>query len=195
MQTFRPFGLSFVGNLDGSHGNGVRTFATRNGANCPNLHKGAPVRLVAGHVVSVGADPSGAWLGVVNGVAFVDPVAGPRFTNLLPAQTSSAGFIDGDNRPQVYVVNQPSAVFWIQANASVSAGDVGLNFNVTTLGEDNVFGVSRYALAATTRTTANTAPVKVVGLARIPENAWDNPFPIVEVKVNQPILTTLSAAL
>lgn len=194
MQEFRPFGLQFTGSLTGEHSNAVRAYAARNGANCPNLHRGAPVRLVAGHVTSVGASPVGAWLGVANGFAYVDS-NGPRFTSYLPAGTSSEGFIDGDNRPQVYVVDNPDATFWIQANASVSAGDVGLNFEVTTLGESNLYGQSRYALHAATRTTANTAPVKVVGLARVPGNAWDNPFPIVEVKINMPILTQLSAAL
>lgn len=194
MQVYRPFGLMFCNTLSGTFLNAVRAFATRNGPTCPALHKGAPVRLQAGHVVSVGTDPSGAWLGVVAGVAYVDSY-GPKFANFLPAGTSSMGPIDGDNRPQVYVVADPDATFWIQANASVSAGDVGLNFNVTTLGESDLFGQSRYGLMATTRTTANTAPLKIVGLARVPDNAWDNPFPIVEVKMNMPILTTLSAAL
>jgi hypothetical protein len=195
MQTFRPFGFDFVGNLSGSHGNELRTYAAANGANCPDLHKGAPVRLTAGVVTSITGTATGALLGVVNGVAYVDTLMGPRFANYLPADTSSAGFIDGDNRPQVYVVDNPFAVFAIQADASVSAGDVGLNFDVTTLGEDSVMGRSRYAVRAASRTTANTGSVKVVGLAKLPGNAWDNPFPVVEVKINQPILTTLSAAL
>jgi hypothetical protein len=196
MMTFRPFGLSFARSFGGTHGNELRTYPAPNGGACPNLHKGAPVRLAAGVVTSVGADPSGAWLGVVNGAAWVDPITSqPQMRNFLPADVSSAGFIDGDNRPQVYVTDNPTAIFSIQANASVTAGDLGLNFNVTTLGEDDLYGQSRYALAASTRTTANTAPLKVVGLARLPGNDWGNPFPVVEVKINQQIHTVLSAAL
>lgn len=195
MQEFRPFGLQFSGSLTGEHSNVQRAYPTRNGSTCPNLHRGAPVRLVGGHVTSVGASPVGAWLGVANGFAYVDPVNGPRFVSYLPAATSSSGTIDGDNRPQVYVIDNPDATFWIQANASVSAGDLGLNFEVTTLGESDLYGQSRYALHATTRTSAASAPVKVVGLARIPGNAWDNPYPIVEVKINVPVVTQLSAGV
>ncbi len=196
MMTFAPFGLRAVNSLSQEHNNSQRAYATVNGANCPALHRGAPVKFTGGVVTSVGAAGNAPILGVVNGAAWVDhvtrqPVQGSR----LPAGTSSGGDFEGlGTRPIVFVIDNPDATFFIQANASVSAGDVGLNFNVTTLGESDVFGASRYALQASSRTSAITGGFRVVGLARIAENAFDNPFPIVEVKINQSILTLTSAS-
>lgn len=188
--SFAPFGLLPAQAL-GTHGNAVRAYAAPNGAACPDLVKGAPVGLTGGVIVSAGGG-TGPLLGSVIGVAYVDSNKRPALTQYLPADTSSAGFIDGDNRPQVYVADNPNALFICQADASVSAGDVGLNFNVTTLGEDAVYGVSRYALDASTRTSAITGAVKLVGLARVPDNAWSDPFPMVIVKYNS-ILNLVSA--
>ncbi len=196
MQTFAPTGLLFSGSVTGLHNNAQRAYEVPNGAACPALHRGAPVKFSGGVVTSVGAAGNAPILGVVNGAAWVDPTSRqPVISNRLPAGTSSAANFEGlGTRPIVYVIDDPDATFYVQANASVSAGDLGLNFNVTTLGESDVFGYSRYALQASTRTSAITGAFRIVGLARLPGNAWDNPFPMVEVKINQSILTLTSAS-
>ena len=83
----------------------------------------------------------------------------------------------------------------IQADASVTAGDVGLNFNVTASGGDvdPVYGVSRYALRAASRTSAVGTALKIVGLANMVDNSWADSFPIVLVKLNGPTLQNVSA--
>ena len=186
---FAPFGLRMVGAF-GTHGHEARAYAAPNGANCPDLGRGAPVGLTGGVVVSTGGG-TGPILGVAIGFAWIDPSTKQEFRrNSLPADTSSAGYIDGDNRPQVYVVDNPEGIFMVQADASVSAGDVGLNFNVTATAADAVdavYGVSRFALDASTRTSAVTGAVKLVGLARIPDNAWSDPFPVVLVRLNSAV--------
>jgi hypothetical protein len=187
--SFAPFGLRAVAAF-GSHGNEVRQYAAPNGAACPNLAKGSPVKLEGGVIVSAGGG-TGPLLGSVVGVAFIDGVSRqPVVDQYLPADVSSAGFIDGDNRPQVYVADNPEGIYMIQADASVSAGDVGLNFNVTATAADQidtVMKISRHALDASTRTSAITGAVKLVGLARVPDNAWSDPFPLVLVRLNSQI--------
>ena len=193
--SFAPFGLRAIAAL-GTHGNEVRAYPLPNGANCPDLAKGSPVKLSGGVIVSAGASGDGPLLGVANGFAWVDAVVGPQLRNSIPADTSSAGLFDGSNRPTAYVIDNPFATFLIQANASVTAGDLGLNFNVTAAGGDvdSVYGVSRYALQASTRTSAINTAVKLVGLANIPDNNWGDPFPVLVVKLNGPILQQVSAA-
>lgn len=193
--SFAPFGLRAVAAL-GTHGNEVRAYPLPNGANCPDLAKGSPVKLSGGVVTSAGASGDGPLLGVANGFAWVDAVTGPQLRNSIPADTSSAGLFDGSNRPTAYVIDNPFATFLIQANASVTAGDLGLNFNVTAAGGDvdSVYGTSRYALQASSRTSAINTAVKLVGLANIPDNNWGDPFPVVVVKLNGPILQQVSAA-
>jgi len=193
--SFAPFGLRAIAAL-GTHGNEVRAYPLPNGANCPDLGKGSPVKLSGGVITSAGATGDGPLLGVAAGFAWVDAINGPQLRNSIPADTSSAGLLDGSNRPTAYVVDNPFALFMIQANASVTTGDLGLNFNVTAAGGDvdSVYGTSRYALQASSRTSAVNTAVKLVGLANIPDNAWGDPFPVLVVKLNGPILQAVSAA-
>lgn len=192
--SFAPFGLRAVAAL-GTHGNEVRAYPLPNGANCPDLGKGSPVKLSGGVITSAGAG-GGPLLGVANGFAWVDAVTGPQLRNSIPADTSSAGLYDGSTRPTAYVIDNPFATFLIQADASVTAGDLGLNFDVTAAGGDvnAVYGTSQYALDASTRTSAVGTALKLVGLANIPDNNWGDPFPILVVKLNGPILQQVSAA-
>ena len=194
-QSFAPFGLRAVAAL-GTHGNEVRAYPLPNGANCPDLGKGSPVKLSGGVIVSAGTG-GGPLLGVATGFAWIDPTTKqPQLKNSIPADTSSAGLFDGSDRPTAYVVDNPFALFIVQADASVTAGDLGLNFDVTASGGDvnSVYGTSQYTLDASTRTSAIGTALRLVGLANIPDNNWGDPFPIVVVKLNGPILQQVSAA-
>ena len=194
-QSYAPFGLRAIAAL-GTHGNEVRAYPLPNGANCPDLGKGSPVKLSGGVITSAGAG-GGPLLGVAAGFAWIDPTTKqPQLKNSIPADTSSAGLYDGSDRPTAYVVDNPFALFMIQADASVTAGDLGLNFDVTASGGDvnSVYGTSQYTLDASTRTSAVGTAVKLVGLANIPDNNWGDPYPIVVVKLNGPILQQVSAA-
>lgn len=194
-QSYAPFGLRAIAAL-GTHGNEVRAYPLPNGANCPDLGKGSPVKLSGGVITSAGAG-GGPLLGVAAGFAWIDPTTKqPQLKNSIPADTSSAGLYDGSDRPTAYVVDNPFALFMVQADASVTAGDLGLNFDVTAAGGDvnSVYGTSQYALDASTRTSAVGTAVKLVGLANIPDNNWGDPYPIVVVKLNGPILQQVSAA-
>ncbi len=194
-QSFAPFGLRAIAAL-GTHGNEVRAYPLPNGANCPDLGKGSPVKLSGGVITSVGTG-GGPVLGVAAGFAWLDPTTKqPQLKNSIPADTSSAGLYDGSDRPTAYVVDNPFALFMIQADASVTAGDLGLNFDVTASGGDvnSVYGTSQYTLDASTRTSAVGTALKLVGLANIPDNNWGDPYPIVIVKLNGPILQQVSAA-
>ena len=194
-QTYAPFGLRAVAAL-GTHGNEVRAYPLPNGANCPDLGKGSPVKLSGGVITSAGTG-GGPLLGVATGFAWIDPTTKqPQLKNSIPADTSSAGLFDGSDRPTAYVVDNPFALFIVQADASVTAGDLGLNFDVTASGGDvnTVYGTSQYTLDASTRTSAVGTALKLVGLANIVDNNWGDPFPIVVVKLNGPILQQVSAA-
>ena len=195
-QSFAPFGLRAVAAL-GTHGNEVRAYPLPNGSACPDLGKGSPVKMSGGVTTSVGTG-GGPLLGVAAGFAWVDPTTKqPQMRNSIPADTSSAGDIEGlGTRPVAYIVDNPDTLFMIQADASVTAGDLGLNFDVTVASTDvnTVYGTSQYALDASTRTSAVGTALKIVGLARIVDNNWGDPYPVVVVKLNGPILDQVSAA-
>ncbi len=194
-QSFAPFGLRAIAAL-GTHGNEVRAYPLPNGSACPDLGKGSPVKLSGGVIVSAGTG-GGPLLGAAVGFAWIDPTTKqPQLKNSIPADTSSAGLFDGSDRPTAYVVDNPFALFLMQADASVTAGDLGLNFDVTAASGDvnSAYGTSQYALDASTRTSAVGTALKLVGLANIPDNNWGDPYPVVVVKLNGPILQQVSAA-
>lgn len=194
--TFAPFGLRFVGNLNGSHGNEQRQYYLPNGATCPQINRGAPVKMSGGVITSVGAAGQAPILGVAAGFYWVDSVTKrPIQQNYIPAGTSSGGLVDGFNQPLAFVVDAPDSLFFVQADASVSLGDMGLNFDVTAVGgdTDTIYGTSKYALKASSRSSAITGAFKIVGLARIDGNTWSDAFPIVTVKMNRSILAEASA--
>ncbi|MFN7640664.1 MAG: hypothetical protein ACK5PR_02855, partial [bacterium] len=157
---------------------------------------GSPVKLTGGVITSLGATGDGPLLGVATGFAWVDPATKqPQVRGSIPADVSSGGLFEGNTQPIAYVTDNPFAIFMIQADASVTAGDVGLNFNVTASGGDvdPVYGTSRYALRAASRTSAVGTAVKVVGLAQMVDNSFADSFPIVLVKLNGPTLQNVSA--
>jgi hypothetical protein len=191
--TFNPFGLRFVKSLVGTHGNEQNVYPLPNGSACPDLFKGDLVSHNLGVVTSIGGGTAPA-LGVVNGFFWVDPTTKqPQERMNIPADTSSAGTYNGISQPGAYVVDMLEAVYMVQADGSVTVGDVGLNFNVTTLGGDAVYGVSRMALDASTRTSAITGALKMIGLANVPGNAWSDAYPTVYAKINRAILADTSA--
>lgn len=193
---FAPFGFRAAKGIGGDHGNTLVRYRVPNSVTAA-LANGAPVCLNAGYVVAVGASGDGTpeTLGVAVGFMWVDPITGqPQYRQYIPAGTSSAGKMEGgSDTPMVLVVDDPDAIFHIQADASVTTGDVGLNFNVTAVAIDTLYGNSRYALDASSRTSANTAMCRLVGIVEEADNAFGDPFPVVAVRLNRPLNTSTSA--
>jgi len=185
MPTFQPFGLR-PSRSQGSGYNSTGTTSYRAVNNVPTaLFRGDPVALVAGTVtLAAGTTPV---LGVFWGASWWDPSSGyRRDTKYLPAGTSSAGLIEGDGRPLVYVVDAENRTFTIQCDATVSIGDVGWNFNTSVSsvaggGGSVLVGMSRAYLLKSSRTSA-VAQYRIVGVAAFPDNGFDTSSTIVEVE-------------
>jgi hypothetical protein len=177
----------------GSHGNEIRQYPLPNGSTCPNLGRGSPVKFQLGVICSMNVGTTaGPILGVAHGFAYIDPTT-KRLTHAsqIPAGTSSGGLVDGETRPVAYVTDSAEALYMVQADATVSQTDFGLNFDVTAASGDvdQVYGVSRYALKASSRSSLANLPCKIVGIAKIIDNAWNDPYPIVVVKLNTNMAT------
>ena len=76
--------------------------------------------------------------------------------------------------------------YYIGADASCTAGDIYLNFDLTLGSGNTATGISGFGLKAATR-VATTAQLKAVGVKDVPGNdiaiAADNAFPIMAVKI------------
>lgn len=127
-------------------------------------------------------------LGVAVGFQWVDPVTKrPTWSNYVDTGTSSA-----DQNVYAYVVDDMAGVFAIQADATVSQGDFGLNYDLSAVGSVNYLGTSQAVLKASSRTTAQ-ATVRLVGFYQTPDNAAGDAFPICEVRWNAQWDATVSS--
>lgn len=85
---------------------------------------------------------------------------------------------------QAFVVTDPDVVFMIQADATVAAADIGLNFALVQGAGNTSTGNSGVTLDADTLATTNTLPVRLLGFAAQPDNAAGDAFPNCLVKWN-----------
>lgn len=129
-------------------------------------------------------------IGVFVGCSFVSPATG-YFLNAQswPAATTS-GVTTGPGKPQALVVDDPNAVFMIQADDTLTIAAIGANAAIVQTAGTAAIGKSRNALSASSVNTTNTLPLRIVGLAELPDNAWGDAYPIVLVKFNNHQLTT-----
>ena len=179
--TFAPFGMRSSRSLGGGFNTeGQNRYRITNGFN-QNIGLGDPVALnTAGTLVPVSANASIA-VGVFAGCMYVDPLTfKPTWAKRFVAATSSANesYVTG------FVIDDPRRNFVMQATASVSAGDVGYAFNVTTgSGSDTYWGISSYALDAGSRTNLAPRTVQLIDVLEEPGNAFADAYPIVEVRI------------
>src|SRR5690606_38246948 len=81
---------------------------------------------------------------------------------------------EGFTSPVALVVDDPNATFFIPANATVSAADVGNYFQVSIGAGSTQTGLSGARLNVSSRSATSTDRlVKVIGLTKVPGNAWD----------------------
>lgn len=148
-----------------------------------NIGNGDPVKLLnqVGGGLAVCSATTDKCLGVFIGCTFQDPTLNgqPRFLSYFPANTSASNITP----MYAYVVDDPNATFFIQADASISVGDIGMNFDVS-IGTSLVSGRSTTVLKAGSRLTASGL-VQVVDIKQDPNNAFADAYPVVEVRIVQ----------
>lgn len=152
-------------------------------ATASNIFHGDLVTIADGYITPIATTTDYA-VGVFVGCEYTDPVSKqPTFSHYFPANTSSA-----IGNPVGFVVDDPYASFMIQADASVTAGDINSqNFEVTLGSGSTVTGNSGFGIKASSRTTSTKA-VRPIALIDEPGNALtgtDGAFPKLEVKIVQ----------
>ena len=152
-------------------------------ATASNIFHGDLVTIADGFITPIATTTDYA-VGVFVGCEYTDPVSKqPTFSHYFPANTSSA-----IGNPVGFVVDDPYASFMIQADASVTAGDINSqNFEVTLGSGSTVTGNSGFGIKAASRATTSKA-VRPIALIDEPGNALtgtDGAFPKLEVKIVQ----------
>mgnify|MGYP003624659122 FL=1 len=160
------------------NGSGMNEYPIASGTT-PALYNGDIVCQSGGYVVALVTITQKA-IGVFTGCRYVEN-GEPKWSNFWTAALSATD-------AKAMVVDDPQATFEIQADSSVSIGDIngGFNFNVTLGSGSTVTGRSGYGLKAATRTTAS-AMIRPISVIDIPGNnidvAAERAFPKLEVRL------------
>ncbi len=157
-----------------------------------SIFQGDLVAMVTGGGIErVAAGGSGLILGVFNGCEYTDPTTGkPTFSNYYPASTNAADIMAN-------VVDDPNAVFEIQADAAFPVADLAGNYDILATAGDTVSGTSRIELeVGTSDSTVATLPLKAIDISQDPENSdVSSANTNVIVKINNHLFSAGTAGL
>jgi len=110
---------------------------------------------------------SDAVVGVFNGVFYNDPTTQkPTFSNYYPGSINpSQGNITA------FVVDDPDAVFLVDADAAFTRADLFKNYSVTTAGGVTQTGISSVQLDVSQSGTTATFAVQAIDISQDPDNS------------------------
>jgi hypothetical protein len=184
--TATPYGMRPVGVLGGRPENGSFNSYKIASGYAANVFYGDVVKLVSTGVVE--KDTGTATLtpiGVFVGCRFTNPTSKElTFSQYWPTGTVASDAF-------AYVVDDPWAVFQIQANGSVAQTALGENAEIVQTAGSTAIGTSKNSLNATTATTS-TLPLRLVAFVDGPNSAVGDAYTDLIVKFNNHQLTTLT---
>tara|TARA_R100000900_G_scaffold4810_1_gene5745 strand:- start:4 stop:588 length:585 start_codon:yes stop_codon:yes gene_type:complete len=110
---------------------------------------------------------SDAVVGVFNGVFYNDPTTQkPTFSNYYPGSINPT---QGDIT--AFVVDDPDAVFLVDADAAFTRADLFKNYSVTTAGGVTQTGISSVQLDVSQSGTTATFAVQAIDISQDPDNS------------------------
>lgn len=144
------------------------------------LTAGDPITLGTNGFISRVSTSADYCIGVFGGCLYNDPTTKrPTWTLSYAANTSVGTDPQGI---QAFIIDNPYMTFRIQADASVSVGDVGYNFCFNASTGNQTINRSTYALQASSRTASAILALRLVDIYDTPDNAFSDPFPVVGVQ-------------
>lgn len=195
--TFNPYGFSHVAKIGGKPRSQTLQFPLAPAYN---------VSLAAGDVVSFSLPAGGGYivqatvptaaptaaqqpiLGIFVSVQYTDPTGTNQLTTLWTANTPVApGTV-----PLATVDVDPGVIYQAQINSNLGAGLtsvqslIGVNVSFAATAPNANTKTSTMALAAGNNNVWQ--PFKIIGLAEIPNNAWNDAYPEVLVVMNNTAL-------
>lgn len=169
--TSAPFGLRPVFSPSGVVRPSVYSIAT---GYASNILQNQPVKLGTDGTIQAAAIGD-RFIGTFQGVEFVDTDGKLRVSNKWTASTAATNIV-------AYVTMDPTIVYEIQANATMTVANIGEQMDFTTItAGSTVTGLSQLMLDVASSTT--NASLRVIGLTPGADNAWGDNFPIVQVQI------------
>ena len=162
------FGLRPYRKLDGTPLVGAQNRYTIAAGYATAIYQGDLVKPVAaGNIERHTANTSAAVVGVFNGVFYNDPTTQkPTYKNYYPGSvTPTQGNITA------FVVDDPDAVFLMDADAVFARADLFKNYSVTSATGVTQTGISSVQLDGSASGIASTFAVQAIDISQDPENS------------------------
>ena len=160
----------------GSNSTGTNQYDIKTGC-APSIFTGDLVHVQDGYVSLLSAfDGSVPPMGVFMGCRY-EADGEPKWSGYWPTGTSATN-------ARAYVVDDPFATFYLQADGAVSQGEImQYNFEVTNTGGNTFTKRSDMGMDAASRVATAAAVVRPIGIKKEPGNAIGDAYPIVEVEL------------
>jgi hypothetical protein len=162
------FGLRPYRKLDGTPLVGAQNRYTIAAGYATAIYQGDLVKPVAaGNIERHTANTSAAVVGVFNGVFYNDPTTQkPTYKNYYPGSVTPT-----NGNITAFVVDDPDAVFLMDADAVFARADLFKNYSVTNATGVTQTGISSVQLDGSVSGTASTFVVQAIDISQDPENS------------------------
>ena len=123
------------------------------------------IPLTAGNIDRHTANNSAAVIGVFNGCFYTDPTTKkPTFRNSYPGSIVASDIT-------AFVVDDPDAVFLMDADAAFTRADLYQNYSVTTGGGNTTTGISEVQLDVSVSGTNASFVIQAIDISQDPDNS------------------------
>ena len=160
------FGLRPYRKLDGSPLVGAQNRYTIASGYATAIFQGDLVEpLTSGNIQKHGANTSDAVVGVFNGCFYTDPTTKkPTYSNYYPGSIAASDIT-------AFIVDDPDAVFLVDADAAFTRADLFKNYSVTNTTGVTQTGISKAQLDVSVSGTATTFAIQAIDISQDPDNS------------------------
>ena len=160
------FGLRPYRKLDGTPLVGAQNRYTIASSYATAIFQGdLVVPVAAGNVERYAGNTSDAVVGVFNGCFYTDPTTQkPTFKNYYPGGVAASDIT-------AFVVDDPDAVFLVDADATFARADIFKNYSLTTVSGNTKTGISSQQLDVDVSGTDTTFVVQAIDISQDPDNS------------------------
>ena len=160
------FGLRPYRKLDGTPLVGAQNRYTIASGYATAIYQGDLVEpLTSGNIQKHGANTSDAVVGVFNGCFYTDPTTSkPTFKNFYPGGIAASDIT-------AFVIDDPDAVFLIDADAAFTRADLYKNYSVTNTTGVTATGISKAQLDVSVSGVTATFAIQAIDISQDPDNS------------------------
>jgi hypothetical protein len=160
------FGLRPYRKLDGTPLVGAQNRYTIASGHTTAIFQGDMViPLTSGNIDRHSAGSATAILGVFNGCFYTDPTTQkPTYKSYYPGSVAASDIT-------AFVVDDPDAVFLVDADSAFTRADLYTNYSVTNTTGVTQTGLSKVQLDVSTAGTASTFAVQAIDISQDPDNS------------------------